>query len=175
VLAAVEGTRPLLVELQSLVVDTSFSMPRRSATGIDSNRLYMIVAILEERGKFALGKTDIFVNVAGGFKISEPAADLGLALSIASNRYHAPLPGGSVVIGELGLTGEVRRVAQLDRRLQEAARRGFTRAFIPPGGKLTGRYPGLDLVEVPTLAEALSAAFPEHIRLAYHRDIPKDS
>jgi DNA repair protein RadA/Sms len=168
VLAAVEGTRPLLVELQSLVAETSFPSPRRSATGVDTNRLHMIVAILEERAKFRLEKSDIFVNVAGGFKISEPAADLGLALSIASNRYHAPLPGGSVVIGELGLTGEVRRVAQLDRRLQEAARRGFTRAVIPPGAKLTGRYPGLELVEVPSLTEALSAVFPEHIRLAYH-------
>jgi DNA repair protein RadA/Sms len=176
VLAAVEGTRPLLVELQSLVASTSFPSPRRSATGVDTNRLHMIVAILEERAGFHLEKSDIFVNVAGGFKISEPAADLGLALSVASNLYHAPLPGGSVVIGELGLTGEVRRVAQLERRLQEAARRGFTRAVIPPGSKLTGRYPGLELVEVPTLAEAISAVFPEHIRLALRQnDQSKDS
>jgi len=163
VLAAVEGTRPLLVELQSLVAGTSFQMPRRSATGIDPNRLHMIVAILEKRGAFVLDRSDIFVNVAGGFRIVEPAADLGLALSIASNVHDAPLPGGTVVIGELGLTGEVRRVTQLDRRLQEAARRGFTRAIIPSGGKSTGRYPGLEQIEVRNLAEAVSAGFPNHI------------
>ena len=159
VLAAVEGTRPLLVELQSLVAATSFAVPRRSATGIDPNRLHMIVAILEKRGSFNLERSDIFVNVAGGFRIVEPAADLGLALSIASNIRNEPLPGGTVVIGELGLTGEVRRVTQLDRRLQEAARRGFTRAIIPSGGKFTGRYPGLELVEVRNLAEAISEGF----------------
>ena len=163
VLAAVEGTRPLLVELQSLVAANSFAMPRRSATGIDPNRLHMIVAILEKRAGFSLERADIFVNVAGGFRVVEPAADLGLALSIASNLREAPLPGGTVVIGELGLTGEVRRVAQLDRRLQEAARRGFTRAIIPSGGKSAGRFPGLELVEVANLAEAISAAFPAHI------------
>jgi DNA repair protein RadA/Sms len=163
VLAAVEGTRPLLVELQSLVASTSFAMPRRSATGIDSNRLHMIVAILEKRGRFPLDRSDIFVNVAGGFRILEPAADLGLALSIASNLRDTPLAQGTVVIGELGLAGEVRRVAQLDRRLQEAARRGFTRAIIPSGGRTAGRYPGLELIEVRTLAEAVSAGFPSHI------------
>jgi DNA repair protein RadA/Sms len=163
VLAAVEGTRPLLVELQSLVAGTSFQMPRRTATGIDPNRLHMIVAILEKRGSFALDRSDIFVNVAGGFRIVEPAADLGLALSIVSNLRNEPLPGGTVVIGELGLTGEVRRVTQLDRRLQEAARRGFTRAIIPSGGKSTGRYPGLELIEVRNLAEAISASFLTHI------------
>jgi DNA repair protein RadA/Sms len=163
VLAAVEGTRPLLVELQSLVAQTSFAVPRRSATGIDVNRLHMIVAILEKRASFVLEKADIFVNVAGGFRISEPAADLGLALSIASNLRDEPLPGGTVVIGELGLTGEVRRVTQLDRRLRGAPRRGFTRAIIPSGGKSTGRYPGLEIVEVRNLAEAISAGFLTHI------------
>ena len=163
VLAAVEGTRPLLVELQSLVAKNSFQMPRRSATGIDPNRLHMIVAILEKRAGFSLGGSDIFVNVAGGFRIGEPAADLALALSIVSNLRDAPLPGGTVVIGELGLTGEVRRVTQLDRRLQEAARRGFTRAIIPSGGKAAGRYPGLEQLEVRDLAEAISAAFLAHI------------
>jgi DNA repair protein RadA/Sms len=123
----------------------------------------MIVAILEKRASFNLERSDIFVNVAGGFRIVEPAADLGLALSIASNLRNEPLPGGTVVIGELGLTGEVRRVTQLDRRLQEAARRGFTRAIIPSGGKITGRYPGLELIEVRNLAEAISAGFPIHI------------
>ncbi len=159
VLAAVEGTRPLLVELQSLVTPTPFGLPRRSATGIDTNRLHMIVAVLEKRAGLELGKADIFVNVAGGIRISEPAADLGLALSIVSNLRNQPLPHGTVVIGELGLTGEVRRVAHLDRRLQEAARRGLTRAIIPHG-KPGGRPPGLEVIEVGDLAEAISTAFP---------------
>jgi DNA repair protein RadA/Sms len=100
----------------------------------------------------------VFVNVAGGIRITEPAADLGLALSIYSNTRDRPLPDGLVVIGELGLAGEVRRVGQIDRRLQEAARHGLTRALIPAGAR-AGRPTGLDVVEVRTLAEAISAAF----------------
>ena len=159
VLAAVEGTRPLLVELQSLVTDSPYELPRRSATGVDLNRLHMIIAVVETRAKLRIGKRDIFVNVAGGIRVSEPAADLGLALSIASNLMDQPLPGGTVVIGELGLTGEVRRVGQLDRRLQEAARRGFTRAIIPSGGTVAGRPAELDCIEVRHLTEAISVAF----------------
>jgi DNA repair protein RadA/Sms len=162
VLAAVEGTRPLLVELQSLVAPTSMAMPRRSANGIDLNRLHMVVAIVENRAAARLGNAEIYVNVAGGLRIEETAADLGLALSLISNLVKAPLPGEMVVIGELGLTGEVRRVAQLDRRLQEAARRGFTRAIIPSGSAVAGRHPDLELIEVRSLAEAISAAFPAH-------------
>src|SRR4029077_7978935 len=109
------------------------------------------------------GKSDIFVNVAGGIRVTEPAADLGLALSIVSNEHSGPRRDGLVVIGELGLTGEVRRVGQLERRLQEAARHGFTRALIPAGAR-AGRPSGLDVVEVRTLAEAVSAAFSTPIR-----------
>jgi DNA repair protein RadA/Sms len=101
--------------------------------------------------------------VAGGIRITEPAADLGLALSIVSNRDSAPLPDGMAVIGELGLAGEVRRVSQLERRLNEAARHGFTRALIPAGSRAV-RPSGLDVAEVRTLAEAVSALFPNHIR-----------
>ena len=160
VLATVEGTRPLLVELQGLVSRNSNPNipPRRSANGIDANRLHMIVAVIEKRMEIPLGGADIFVNVAGGFHVSEPAADLGLALSIISSERNRPLPGGTVVIGELGLTGEVRRVTQLERRLLEAARRGFTRALIPSGGNPAGRPAGLDVVEVRNLAEAVSAS-----------------
>jgi len=161
VLAAVEGTRPLLVELQSLVAKTNAPMPRRSANGIDLNRLHMIVAIVENRASIPLGAAEIYVNVAGGLRIEETAADLGLALSIISNVRDVPLPGGTIVVGELGLTGEVRRVPQLDRRLEEAARRGFTRAVIPSGTR-PGRPFGLELIEVRNLAEAVSAAFLTH-------------
>src|SRR6266853_5370828 len=159
VVAALEGTRPLLIEIQSLVnpVTTNYP-PRRIASGLDINRLHMLIAVLEKRASVKLGQSDIFVNVAGGIRITEPAADLGLALSIYSNTRDRPLPDGLVAIGELGLAGEVRRVGQLDRRLQEAARHGLTRALIPHGSK-AGRPDGLDVVEVRTLAEAISAAF----------------
>jgi DNA repair protein RadA/Sms len=159
VVVVLEGTRPLLIEVQSLVnkADNNYP-PRRIASGMDINRLHMIIAVLEKRASTKLERSDIFVNVAGGIRITEPAADLGLALSIYSNTRDSPLPDGLVAIGELGLAGEVRRVGQLDRRLQEAARHGLTRALIPHGSK-AGRPPGLDVVEVRTLAEAISAAF----------------
>ena len=163
VVAALEGTRPLLVEIQSLVNQTDNAMVRRIANGIDINRLHMILAVLEKRLEHKFGKSDIFVNVAGGIRVTEPAADLGLALSIVSNQNNRPLPDGLVVIGELGLAGEVRRVGQLERRLQEAARHGLSRALIPAGAK-AGRPSGLDVVEVRTVAEAVSAAFPSPMR-----------
>jgi DNA repair protein RadA/Sms len=162
IVAALEGTRPLLIEIQSLVNGTTNAMVRRIANGVDVNRLHMLIAVLEKRANLKLGQSDVFVNVAGGIRISEPAADLGLALSILSNQNNRPLPDGLVVIGELGLAGEVRRVGQLDRRLMEAARHGLTRALIPAGVK-AGRPSGLEVIEVRTLAEAISAAFPPPI------------
>ena len=163
IVAALEGTRPILVEIQSLVNRTENAMVRRIANGIDINRMHMVLAVLERRLGSKFGKSDIFVNVAGGIRVTEPAADLGLALSIVSNEHTSPLPDGLVVIGELGLTGEVRRVGQLERRLQEAARHGLTRALIPAGAR-AGRPSGLEVVEVRTLAEAVSAAFSSPIR-----------
>ena len=158
IVAALEGTRPLLVEIQSLVNNTDNAMVRRIANGIDINRLHMILAVLEKRLNRKFGKSDVFVSVAGGIRVTEPAADLGLALSIVSNETNKPLPDGLVVIGELGLAGEVRRVGQLERRLMEAVRHGLTRALIPAGAK-AGRPSGLEIVEVRTLAEASAFAF----------------
>jgi len=163
IVAALEGTRPLLVEVQSLVNKNQNSMVRRIANGIDVNRLHMILAVLEKRLNRSFAQMDVFVSVAGGIRITEPAADLGLALSIVSNESNRPMPDGLIVIGELGLSGEVRRVGHLERRLQEAARHGLTRALIPAGAK-TGRPSGLDVVEVRTLAEAVSAAFSSPIK-----------
>jgi DNA repair protein RadA/Sms len=164
IVVVMEGTRPLLIEIQSLVNKNLTNYPsRRVANGIDVNRLHMLIAVLEKRASLQLGQQDIFVNVAGGIRISEPAADLGLALSIVSNLRDVPLPDGTVAVGELGLAGEVRRVSQLERRLQEAARHGFTRALIPAGTR-TGRPAGLEIIEVRTLAEAISAVLPKHIR-----------
>jgi DNA repair protein RadA/Sms len=164
IVAAIEGTRPLLIEIQSLVNPNEHAMVRRIANGVDINRLHMLIAVIEKRTdlKLSFGKSDVFVNVAGGIRISEPAADLGLALSILGNVRNMPLPDGMVVIGELGLAGEVRRVGQLERRLSEAARHGLKRALIPAGVK-AGRPSGLDVIEVRTLAEAMSAAFSSHI------------
>jgi DNA repair protein RadA/Sms len=164
VVVVLEGTRPLLIEIQSLVNKANNNYPpRRIASGMDINRMHMLIAVLEKRASIALGQSDIFVNVAGGIRVTEPAADLGLALSIYSNTKDRPLPDGLVVIGELGLAGEVRRVGQLERRLQEAARHGITRALIPAGAR-AGRPAGLDVVEVRSLAEAISATFPSPMR-----------
>jgi DNA repair protein RadA/Sms len=158
VLAAMEGTRPLLVEVQSLVTRTAFGMPRRVSNGIDINRLHMIVAIAEKRARMALGNSDVFVNLAGGVRVNEPAADLGLALSLAGNLRDRALAAGTLVVGELGLAGEVRRVGRLDRRLQEAQRRGLGRAIVPAGQN--PRVEGIELVEVRELNEAIEVAFP---------------
>ena len=165
IVATLEGTRPLLVEVQSLVVNKGgdSAMVRRIANGIDVNRLHMILAVLERRLRISFARSDVFVSVAGGIRITEPAADIGLALSIVSNERDMPMPDGTVAIGELGLSGEVRRVGHLERRLQEAARHGMTRALIPAGSK-AGRPSGLDIVEVRTVAEAVSAAFSNPIR-----------
>ena len=163
IVSVLEGTRPLLVEVQSLVNRTQNHPLRRIANGFDVNRLHMILAVLEKRLKLSFGQADVFVSVAGGIRITEPAADLGLALSIVSNEKTRPMPDGLVVIGELGLSGEVRRVGHLERRLQEAARHGLTRALIPAGSR-AGRPSGLDVVEVRTVAEAVAAAFSTPIR-----------
>src|SRR5260370_12026445 len=161
--AELEGTGQLLVEVQSLVNKNENGIVRRIANGIDVNRLHMSLAVLEKRLKYSFGKSDVFVSVAGGIRITEPAADLGLALSIVSNELNRPMPDGLIVIGELGLSGEVRRVGQLERRLHEAARHGLTRALIPAGAR-AGRPSGLDVVEVRSVAEAVSAAFSTPIR-----------
>jgi len=171
VVVVMEGSRPLLLEIQSLTNKANPGYPpRRVANGFDLNRLHMLLAVLEKRGGQQAGGSnttsndkDVFVNVAGGIRITEPAADLGLALSVAGNLNDVPLPGGTVVIGELGLAGEVRRVSQLQRRLAEAARHGFARALIPAGSR-TGRPSGLDVVEVRTLAEAISALVTKPIK-----------
>jgi DNA repair protein RadA/Sms len=157
VLVALEGSRPLLVEVQSLVAKTSFGLPRRSATGVDLHRLHMLTAVLEKRARVSLGESDVYVNIAGGLRISEPAADLAIALSVAGSQRNAALPQGTAVIGEVALTGQVRRVGQMARRLQEVVRRGYQRAIVPTGVQPP---PGLDTRPVADLREALAVAFP---------------
>ena len=162
VIATLEGTRPLLVEVQSLVTGKDMAMPRRVANGFDLSRLHMILAVLEQRAGLRLAGSEVYVNVAGGIRVVEPAADLGLALSLASNKRRQALPPDLLVVGELGLTGEVRRVGQLEKRLLEAARHGFRRALVP-AGSAPARSAGLQLDPVRDLEAAIAAAIPAPI------------
>ncbi len=134
VVATVEGTRPILVELQALVTPTGAAMPRRVANGLDFQRVAMLLAVLEKRLHVGLGASDVFLNVAGGLAIREPAADLGVVAAVLSSVRNVPVEAGWAFFGEVGLGGEVRRVAQAEKRLQELARLGFTRAITAPMG-----------------------------------------
>ena len=137
VVPTLDGHRPLLVEVQALVAKSNLPSPRRSAQGVDSGRLSLIIAVLERRTEIGFSKTDVFTSAIGGVKISEPAADLGLALALASSITGHPLDPGLVACGEIGLAGELRQSAQTERRLAEAARVGFTKAVIPAGAPPT--------------------------------------
>lgn len=134
VLATMEGTRPLLVEVQALVSTTAFGYPKRTAAGFDLNRLNLLVAVLQKRGGLNLSNQDIYVNIVGGLKINEPAADVAVILAIASAYKDKPLPKGLVCFGEVGLSGEIRSVPHAQRRVTEAAKLGFTKAFGPARG-----------------------------------------
>lgn len=156
VCACIEGTRPIMVEIQALVAPTPYGMPRRTAVGFDYNRVNMLLAILEKRLGFDLGVQDAYINVVGGMKVTEPAADLAVACALASSFCNKPIDSTTLVIGEVGLTGEVRRVSHLARRIKEAANLGFKRLVVPYSKEvspLKAEYKGL--VEVRTLQEAL--------------------
>ena len=155
VVAAMEGTRPLLVELQALVTGTSFAVPRRTTIGVDPNRLALLVAVLEKKVGLHLSGQDIFLNVAGGVRISEPAADLGMILAVASSHLDKVIDPRTVVLGEVGLAGEVRRITHPELRVREAAKLGFTRCVIPAGNPRKIDIPGMELVEVKSVEEAL--------------------
>jgi DNA repair protein RadA/Sms len=159
-IVACEGTRPLVVELQALVSTTSYSSPRRTATGIGTNRLHQILAVLEKHLGLPLSRFDCYLAVAGGLEVEEPAADLGVAAAVVASYRDLTLPPGTVLIGELGLGGQLRPVAQLEQRLQESARLGFRRAVVPKGSGLGRLAAGLDLqlLEAGGVAEALVAA-----------------
>lgn len=131
IFAGIEGTRPVLVEIQALVAPSPLMNPRRAVVGWDSNRLSMILAVLESRCGLSLANHEVYLNVAGGLKISEPAADMAVALAIASSLADRPIPDDTIAFGEIGLSGEIRRVAQTDLRLKEAAKLGFKQALIP--------------------------------------------
>lgn len=155
-----EGTRPLLVEVQALASATTFSNPRRTPNGIDMNRLLLLTAVLTRRVHIPLHDKDVFVNVIGGLQISEPAADLGVALAIASSVKDRPVHADMAFFGEVGLSGELRAVSQLEPRLKEAAKLGFKRCVLPRTRQLKGGVvpKGLEVIECRTLQEAIDLA-----------------
>lgn len=156
IISCIEGTRALLVEVQALVTRSNFGTPERKVSGADYNRVAMIIAVLEKRTGLLLGGNDIFVNVVGGVKIDEPAADLGIAIAIASSFKDVAVPGDTIIIGELGLGGEIRGANQFDSRLKEAERLGFKNAIIPKdNSKDTSGIKSLKITEVSSLAEAI--------------------
>jgi DNA repair protein RadA/Sms len=155
VACVLEGTRPLLLEIQALVSQTDLAMPRRVGTGVDPKRLAMIVAVLSRHAGIALGQADVFVNVAGGVRIDEPGADLAVALAIASAAKSAPLKASTASFGEVGLTGRLRPATQAERRAQECAKLGLTTVIVPKGTEARTK---VSLVEADTLRRAVSAA-----------------
>jgi DNA repair protein RadA/Sms len=156
VVASIEGTRPLMVEVQALVSQTNFGMPRRTSIGVDFNRVNLLIAVLEKRAGLHLGGMDIFVNVVGGLKIMEPAVDLGIVSTISSSVREVQIDPRTCVFGEVGLSGEVRAVAQAEARLREAAKIGFSKAIIPAGNadKIKNGQ-GLEIIGVRDVEECI--------------------
>ena len=158
VVASLEGTRPILIEVQALVTPTSYNVPQRNTTGFDYHRLSLLTAVLEKRLGMMLGRYDIFVNIAGGIRVDEPAVDLGIATSIVSSMRDVPVDSQSVILGEVGLAGEVRTVSQIEKRVQEAAKLGFKHIILPKGN-LKGmiRTDGIQVIGVDTIEEAITS------------------
>jgi len=159
VVASMEGTRPVLVEIQALISPSSFGNPRRMATGIDSNRVPLLMAVLEKRVGLMLQNQDAYIKVAGGVKLDEPAIDLAIAVSIASSFRNEPTKPEDIFIGEVGLTGEIRRVSRIEQRVQEAAKLGFKRVLCSHNN-LDGWSPpaNIEVIGVKTVHEALRHA-----------------
>ncbi len=153
VVPCAEGSRTLLVEIQALVSPTSFASPQRTTSGVERNRVQLLSALLDRRLGLTLGCHDIFVNVAGGLRVTEPAADLGVVAALVSALHGRPVPEGSVFFGEVGLAGEVRAVSRTDARLAEARELGFTRAFVPSAAAAAGREAGIETVGITALDE----------------------
>jgi len=156
IVASMEGTRPLLIEFQALTTATLFGMPRRTANGIDYNRLTLLMAVLEKKGKLSLNSQDVYLNVVSGIKIAEPAIDLGIILAVASSYKNISIPKDVVAIGEVGLTGEIRAVNMIEKRLKEAEKLGFKKCIIPENNKklLKDKYK-LDIIGARNIEDAL--------------------
>lgn len=159
VTSTLNGTRPLLVEVQALVAPTGYGTARRTAMGVDSNRVALLAAVLEKKVDVSLTGCDIFVNVAGGMQLTEPASDLAVCAALVSSLQNRPLDPQTLILGEVGLVGEVRGVGQIEARLAEAAKMGFTRAILPKGSAARLETKRMELAPVSTLSEALAAMF----------------
>ncbi len=156
VVCAMEGTRPMLLEIQALVCRTNFGMPRRTATGLDYNRVNLLMAVLEKRVGLSLSNCDAYVNIAGGIRMNEPAADLGIVLAIASSYKNSVIPENTVVFGEVGLSGEVRAVYMPEQRVMEAKKLGFKTCIVPETSVNTiGKVEGVEIIGVKSVGEVL--------------------
>ena len=156
VVATLEGSRPLLVELQALVTGSALGVPRRTTIGVDHNRLSLLVAVLEKKVGLSLAGQDIFLNVAGGAKLSEPAVDLGMVVAVASSHLDRTVDPHCMILGEVGLAGEVRGITQPEMRVKEAAKFGFHRCILPAGSLKQVKVKGMELIGVKSVEEALA-------------------
>ena len=156
IVASMEGTRPMLIELQALTTRSIFGMPRRTANGIDYNRLVMLMAVLEKKAGLNLGTQDAYINVVGGLKVNEPSVDLGVVLAVSSSFKNMPISQDVIAIGEVGLTGEVRNVNSIEKRIKEAEKMGFKTCIIPESNKnmLKNKYK-MDIIGVKNIVQAL--------------------
>ena len=156
IVSSMEGSRPILIELQALTATTNFGFAKRTANGIDFNRLSLLIAVLEKKAGIMLGNQDVYLNVVGGLKVNEPSIDLGILLVTASSYKNTPIPKDMVIIGEVGLTGEVRRINLIEKRLHEAEKLGFKKCIIPESNKkdLKDKFK-LDIIPVKNISEAL--------------------
>lgn len=159
IVASIEGTRPILIEVQALVTPTNFSVPQRTVTGCDIRRLNMILAVLEKRLGEKFSKYDVFVNIAGGLYLNDPSIDLGIAAALISSLRDILISSDTVLIGEIGLTGEIRPISLIEQRLNEAQKLGFKRAIIPKGKELSYNKNGLKLIEIQRISLALTEIF----------------
>ena len=156
IVCSLEGTRPLLVELQALTTPSIYGIPKRTGNGIDFNKIALLIAVLEKRSRLPLGNQDVYVNVVSGMKIAEPATDLGIAIAMASSLKSVYIPKDTAIIGEVGLTGEIRSVNMIDKRLREAEKLGIKRCIIPQNNmKLLKESYKLDIIGVRNINEAL--------------------
>ena len=156
IVSSVEGTRPILVEMQALTSQSVFGIPKRTANGFDYNRLALLIAVLEKKVGMALGNQDVYLNIVGGLRINEPSVDLGVLIAVASSYKNIPIPKDMVIIGEVGLTGEVRRINLIEKRIKEAEKLGFKTCVIPESNKkdLKDKYK-LDIIGVRDIREAI--------------------
>ena len=155
-----EGTRPMLIEIQALVSDSSFGNPRRMATGIDYNRMIMLTAVLEKKCGMIFANQDMYMNVIGGLKIIEPSADLSIICAICSSFKDKKIDNNIIIIGEVSLTGEVRGISNIDKRINEAEKLGFKKAIIPFSNfKSLKKYDTIDIIPVKTVSDALKEIF----------------